>query len=154
MASFLAGIAAATSKVEPLPDTFSDPKGARALQARLASELGAVEASSDAGLFDLCRQYREARKDMHKVFAERCASSAEADDLAARRDALLREIARTRATTLNGFGAKMDILRSSGCAALEMACPDNPGDMLLQSVATDSYSLFGALDTILSAEKA
>jgi hypothetical protein len=154
MASFLAGIAAATSKVEPLPDTFSDPKGARALQARLATELGAVEASSDTGLFDLCREYREARKDMHRVFAERCTSGAEADALTARRDALLREIAKTRATTLNGFGAKMDILRSSGCAALETACPENPGDMLLQSVAADGYGLFGALDAILSAEEA
>lgn len=48
----------------------------------------------------------------------------------------------------------MDILRSSGCAALEIVCPENPGDLLLQSVAADSYSLFGALDAILSAEKA
>jgi len=42
MASFLAGLAAAATKVGPLPDMLSKPVGARALQAKLSTELGGV----------------------------------------------------------------------------------------------------------------
>ena len=153
MASFLAGLAAAATKVEPLPDILSKPVGARALQAKLTTELGGVESSPDADLLALYRRYQEARKDMHKVFAERVHSNAEADAIIALRDAILGEIAKMRATTLRGFGAKMDVLRSCGCAALEIVCPTNSSEMLLQSVAADSYWLFGAGDVLLSGEE-
>lgn len=153
MASFLAGLAAAARTVKPLPDTLSEPVGARALQAKLATELGGVESPPDTDLLALYREYRQARKDMHKVFAERVESSAEADAVIAHRDALVREIAKMPATTLRGFGAKMDVLGSCGCAALESVCPTNSGEMLLQSVAADGYRLFGASDAPLSAEE-
>lgn len=152
MASFLARPAAAAATVE-LPEVLSESVGIRALQERLATEMGRAEPASDADLLALYRQYHEARKETHRVFAERCDSRAEADALIARRDGLLRQIATIRATTPRGFGVKMDVLRSCGCAALEVVCPENPGDILLQSVAADSYWLFGPNDPVLSEEE-
>lgn len=148
MASFLAARDTAVT-VEP-PDASRDPFGARALQARLTEELSEPAPASDDELLALYRQYREARKEMHRVFADRCDSDAEAQALTARRDALVRSIATMPATTPRGFGIKMDVLRSSGCAALETACPQNPGDLLLQSIASNSYWIFGADDALLS----
>jgi hypothetical protein len=87
---------------------------------------------------------------MHRVFAERCESEVEAQALTARRDDLVRAIANMRATTSRGFGIKMDVLRSCGCVALEIACPQNAGDLLLQSIASDSHWIFGADDELVS----
>jgi|GEM_PF-4919147 len=146
MASFLARFT--TANIQPVPDAIPEPAGAdaRALQAKLAAALADAERSSDAdaGLLALYGQYREARKDMHKVFAERVSSDAEADLIVGRRDALLREIAKTPAKTLRGFGAKMEVLRSCECPALEKACPEEPDAILLQSIVADSYWLFSA----------
>jgi hypothetical protein len=148
MASFLAARGAAVTA--ELPDTLPDPVGARALQARLTTELSGPAPASDAELLALYREYRQARKEMHRVFAERCDSDIEARALTARRDALVRTIATMRAATPRGFGIKMDVLRSCGCAALETVCPQSAGDLLLQSIASDSYWLFGAGDALLS----
>ncbi|WP_119270030.1 hypothetical protein [Taklimakanibacter deserti] len=151
MASFLARFT--TAKTQPVPDVIPEPAGAdaRALQAKLTAALGDLERSSDADadadLLALYGQYREARKDMHKVFAERVDSDAEADLIVGRRDALLREIAKMPAKTLRGFGAKMEVLRSCECPALEKACPQEPDAILLQSIVADSYWLFSAEET-------
>lgn len=91
---------------------------------------------------------------MHKVFAERVHSDAEADLILARCDAILRDIAKMPAKTPQGFGAKMEVLRSCGCSVLEKVCPQEPDAILLQSIVSDSYRLFGAGDSVVSEEPA
>lgn len=152
MASFLTRFT--TAKIQPARGSVSEPAGAdaRALQAKLSAALSEIQPSpgSDADLLALYRRYREARKDMHKVFAERTSSDAEADQIMGRCDALLKDIAKMQARTLRGFGAKMDALRSCKCPVLEQACPQESDAMLLQSIVADSYWLFGAGDAIVS----
>lgn len=155
MATFLARFATAAATIRSAPGAASEPIGvdARALQARLAEALSDAQPSADADLLTLYGQYREARKEMHKVFAGRVDSAAEADLIIGRCDAILREIAKMPAATLRGFGAKMDVLRSCECAALERACPQKSDEILLQSIAADSHRLFGAGETLLSGEE-
>src|SRR5262245_28155278 len=145
MASFLARFT--TTKAQPVPDLAPEPAGAdaRALQAKLSAALSEIAPSPDpdAVLLALYDRYREARKDMHKVFAERVSSDAEAWHILGRCDALLKDIAKMQARTLRGFGAKMDALRTSKCPALEKTCPQESDAMLLQSIVADSYWLFG-----------
>jgi hypothetical protein len=154
MATFLARFATAAATIQSAPDAASEPIGvdARALQARLAEALSDAQPSADADLLTLYLRYREARQEMHKVFAGRVESEAEADLMIGRCDAILREIAKKPAATLRGFGAKMDVLRSCECTALERACPQNSDEILLQSIAADSYRLFGAGEALLSEE--
>lgn len=90
---------------------------------------------------------------MHKVFAERVHSDAEADLILARCDALLRDIAKMPANTPRGFGAKMEVLRSCECSVLEKACPQESDAILLQSIVSDSYRLFGAGDSLVPEER-
>ena len=109
-----------------------------------------ASAHPDADLLILYRRYREARKEMHKVFAERVCSDTEADLVINRCDAILRDIAKMHATTLRGFGAKMDVLRSCECTALERVDPQNSDEVLLRSIVADSYRLFGAGEELVS----
>lgn len=156
MATFLARRAAAATTTQPVSDAV--PKAvdadARILQAKVAAALGDARHSPDpdADLLALYRQYREARKDMHKVFAGRICSEAEGDLVISRCHAILREIAKMPATTLRGFGAKMDVLRNCECSALEKVCPRSSDEILLQSIAVDSYRLFGSGDALASEE--
>jgi len=53
--------------------------GARALQAKLSTELGGVESSPDADLLALYGDIRRRERICNKVFAERVDSNAEAD---------------------------------------------------------------------------
>jgi hypothetical protein len=156
MATFLARFATAAATIQSVPDAVPEPAGvdARGLQAKLTAALSDVRQSPDpdADLLTLFQRYQEARKEMHKVFAERVSSAAEADLVIGRCDAILREIAKIRATTLRGFGAKMDVLRSCECSALEKADPRKSDEVLLQSIAADSYWLFGAGEALVSEE--
>ena len=148
MASFLAGLKAATAKAQPpqqdLRETIS--ADARAMQSKLATALVNVaqSADADADLLSLYARYREARGDLHKVLAERASSDAEAGLILHRRDAIVRDIANMPAKSLRGFAAKMDVLRTCGCPALEKVCPLEPDILVLQSLAADSYWLFEA----------
>jgi hypothetical protein len=155
MASFLARFT--TAKVQPIHDSVSEPVGvdARGLQAKLTAAHGDVEPSPDpdADLLTLYGRYQEARKDMHKVFAERVCSDAEADHILGRCDAILKDIAKMRAKTLRGFGAKMDVLRNCECSVLEKICPQEADAILLQSIVADSYWLFGAGASTASEER-
>jgi hypothetical protein len=157
MASFLAAFKAATAKPQPVPEAVSEPVGvdARALQAKLTAALGDVGQSPDpdAELLTLHARYREARKEMHKVFAERVSSDAEADLILGRCNAILRDIARMRAQTPRGLGAKLDVLRNCECSALEKICPQESDAVLLQSIVADSYWLFGAGAGMVSEER-
>ena len=141
MPSFLARFTAA--KTEPIHDSASEPAGAdaRALQAKLSAALSEIRPSPDpdAVLLALYGRYCEARKDMHKVFAERICSDAEADHILGRCDAILKDIARMRAKTLRGLGAKLDVLQNCECSALEKICPQESDVILLQSIVADSY---------------
>ncbi len=151
MASFLARFT--TAKIQPADDSVSEPPGgdARALQAKLTAALSEIETSPDpdAGLLALYDRYREARKDMHKVFAERVSSDAEAGLILGRCEAILRDIAKTPAKTLRGFGAKLEVLRNCECPALEKVCPQEPDAILLQSIVADGYWLFSTEDSKL-----
>jgi hypothetical protein len=155
MASFPARFT--TAKVQPIHASASEPVGvdARALQDKLTAPLSDVEPSPDpdADLLILYGRYREARKDMHKVLAERVCSDAEADHILSRCDAILKDIAKTSAKTLRGFGAKLDVLRNCECSVLEKICPQESDAILLQSIVADSYWLFGAGDTMVSEER-
>jgi hypothetical protein len=154
VAKFFARRTASATTIPLVPEAVpqSAEADARALQTRLTAELSDVRRSPDpdAYLLTLYGRYREARKEMHKVFAERVSSDAEADLIIGRCDAIVRDIARMRATTLRGFGAKMDVLRNCECSALEKACPQKSDEILLQSIAADSYRLFGSGEALVS----
>lgn len=156
MASFLAGFKAATAKILPAPAPVSEPAraDARGLQAKLTAALSDVAPSPDpdADLLALYGRYREARKDMNKVFAERVSSDAEADLILGRCNAMLKDIAKMPARTLRGFGAKMEALRTCECSVLEKICPQEPDAILLQSIVADSYWLFSVEETTVSQE--
>jgi hypothetical protein len=136
MATFLTRRAAASATIPLVSDSVP--------------RWGYASAHPDADLLILYRRYREARQEMHKVFAERVCSDAESVLLIKRCDAILRDIAKMDATTLRGFGAKMDVLRSCECTALERVSPQDSDEVLLQSIVADSYRLFGAGEELAS----
>lgn len=154
MATFLARFSRAAAPIQPASETAQEPAGddARGLQARLAEALRDAQPKADIYLLNLYQRYRETRQELHRVYAGRADSETEAKRIMGRRDDLLRQIAKMPATTLRGFGAKMDVLRNCECAALEKACPQNADEMLLQSIAADSYKIFGSGDALLAEE--